>query len=118
MSLQTEQQKLDKVEERLTDEAVKRKIFVEYKKTLDEIRKLTALFYEKYAVDGELDLVEAQKYGRLDKLEKAIQEELKKMGNKQNRIIKRLLTDVYYEAYGRTAYGIREEAIEVGESIG
>jgi hypothetical protein len=114
MSLQTEQERLDKVTDRMTDEILKKRIFAEYKKTLNEIRKMVALFYEKYAVDGELDMVEAQKYGRLDKLEKAIQDELRTLGNKQNRAIKRLLTDVYYESYGRTAYGIRTEAIERG----
>jgi hypothetical protein len=109
MSLQTEQQRIDIVEERLTEAALKKKIFVEYKKTLDEIRKLVALFYEKYSVDGKLDWAEAQKYGRLDKLEAAISDELKKLGNKQVRATSKLITDIYQESYYRTAYGIKKE---------
>lgn len=114
MSLSSKIKQLDIVQERMVNEALRKEIFREYKLTLDRIRKMTALFYEKYSEDGELNLAEVQKYDRLDKLEKAIQKELKSLGNKQVRITRRLLKDIYRESWQRQAYAI-ESTINEGE---
>ena len=103
---------LDIVQERMVEEALRKKIFKEYKITLDRIRKMLALFYEKYAVNGELNLPEVNKYGRLDKLEDAIKKELRSLGNKQIAITRRLIQDIYRESYQRQAYAIESTVNE------
>ena len=103
---------LDIVQERMVEEALRKKIFKEYKITLDRIRKMLALFYEKYAVNGELNLPEVNKYGRLDKLEEAIKKELRSLGNKQIAITRKLIQDIYRESYQRQAYAIESTVNE------
>ncbi len=114
MNLQQKNKQIDIVHERMVEDALRKQIFKEHKATLDTIRQMVALFYEKYAVDGELDLAEVRKYGRLDKLEDAIRDELRKLGNKQIKITRKLLQDIYRESWQRQAYAI-ESTINEGD---
>ena len=104
---------LEIVQERMTDQTLKKEVFPEYKQTLDRIRQMVALFYERYAVDGKVSLADAMKYGRLDKLEVDIQKELKQLGRAQVRQTRKLLKDVYLESYMRTAYGIENQVAKL-----
>ena len=97
----------------MTDQTLKKEVFPEYKQTLDRIRQMVALFYEKHAVDGKVSLSDAMKYGRLDKLEADIQKELKQLGRAQVRQTRKLLKDVYLESYMRTAYGIENQVAKL-----
>jgi len=119
MSLNYQQKvsQLDIVQERMVDEALRKKIFKEYKATLDRIRRMLALFYEKYAVNGELSLAEANKYNRLDKLEDAIKKELRSLGNKRIAITRKLIQDIYRESYQRQAYAIESTVNENADRL-
>ena len=114
MSLMRITKQLDIVQERMVEQALKKEIYKEHKMTLDRIRQMVALFYEKYSADGILDLAEVQKYDRLTKLEKAIQVELKQLGNKQIKITRKLLKDIYRESWQRQAYAI-EATVNKGD---
>ena len=104
---------LEIVQERMTDQTLKKEVFPEYKQTLDRIRQMVALFYEKYAVDGKVSLADAMKYGRLDKLEADIQKELKQLGRAQVRKTKKLLKDIYKESFYRTAFAIEKQVSQL-----
>ena len=99
----------------MVNQTLKKEVFPTYKQTLDRIRQMVALFYEKYAVDGKVSLADAMKYGRLDKLEADIQKELKALGRVQVKQTRKLLKDVYLESYMRTAYGIENQVAKLGD---
>jgi len=95
------------------DELIEREIeekgFAYYKEALDNIRLAIAIVYEKYAVDGKLDWGEMLKYGRLDKLEETIKEEMIRVNRRQQYLIKTILRNVYESGYYSTAFSIEEE---------
>jgi hypothetical protein len=99
----------------MTEQTLRKEIFPTYKQTLDKIRQLVALFYEKYAVDGKVSLADAMKYDRLNKLEADIQKELKLLGKAQVKQTRQLLKDVYVESFARAAYGIENQVARLGD---
>ena len=97
----------------MVNQTLKKEVFPTYKQTLDRIRQMVALFYEKYAVDGKVSLSDAMKYDRLNKLEADIQKELKALGRTQVKQTRKLLKDVYVESFARTAYGIENQVAKL-----
>ena len=99
----------------MVNQTLKKEVFPTYKQTLDKIRQMVALFYEKHAVDGKVSLSDAMKYDRLNKLEADIQKELKALGRTQIKQTRQLLKDVYVESFARTAYGIENQVAKLGD---
>jgi len=93
----------------LIEQEIEEKGLMFYKEALDNIRLAIAIVYEKHAVDGKLDWGEMLKYGRLDKLEETIKEEMKRLNRRQQNFIKTLLKNVYQAGYYSTAFSIEEE---------
>jgi hypothetical protein len=84
-----------------------RNVIREYQKTLKAIKAEIAEIYEKY---GEPTLVDLQKYDRINKLDKKMQEEINKLYVTNRSLINTTLRDSYIGAYAGT------KAIIEGES--
>jgi SPP1 gp7 family putative phage head morphogenesis protein len=105
MSLQS---KLIQAEKALERQAlgIERKVILAYSKSLEEIRGEIAKYYAKY----DMTYSEMMKYERLANLEKAIQEELRKLTNTNIKTLKSGLGELYTESFYRTAYAIESTA--------
>ena len=110
MSLWSEQERAEKIADRLTDNAVKKELLPAYKDSLDNVRKDLATLYEKYAKDGKLKMADVSKYNRLKNLEDNIAREMGKLGVKQTGATTRVIKDVYQESFYRTSFGVESEA--------
>lgn len=76
-------------------------IFKQYKTALSEVRKLIR---GMYAAGYEATFEEMNKYNRLVNLEKAIQDELRKLSGEQILFTKDVIKDSFYKEYLYTAY--------------
>ena len=86
-----------------------REIMKEYAKKLRSMRSKLADVFDKYFQEGKLDYADMQKYGRLNKLEKQLFEEIKMLYKDDGKRIRSTLTDVYNESYYRTAWALETE---------
>ena len=82
----------------------KKKLAIEYKKGLDEIRLELARIYEKHSKAGVLTLSEMSQYNRLNNLNKSILATLKSMSVKATRQINTLSSNVYQESFFREGF--------------
>lgn len=85
-------------------EAHEREVRQAYRDSLAEIQRLLSDAYLRYGRDNTIPYAEAAKYGRLAALEKALVDELRRLGDNEVRRLDRTLTGVYRESYYRTAW--------------
>lgn len=109
-----EQSIIDMVEElfNITDKD-HREILRMYKQSRDNIRLFIADLFMKYGHDGKLDMAELNKYGRLQKLEEQIQEEVKQLAKSEVKTMGIILGGMVAITYYKTAYNI-EKSFGVG----
>jgi len=87
-----------------------REVIRAYSQALVNIRKQIASAYEKHAVKGELTFAEMSKYNRLARLEKGVEEELRKLASRQGIKVKGAVRTVFQDSYYRTAYAFENTA--------
>ena len=109
MSLSRGFAQTDRIADRLTETIIRRRLLPAYRDSLNTIRGDLALFFEKYAADGTLDMADAAKYNRLANLEKNIAEEMARLGGKQIRATSTAIKEVYQESYYRIAFQLEKE---------
>lgn len=76
---------------------------------IKEVRKLLSWYYEKYEVGGKLTYEEMAKYKRLKRLERDLMDVLRHSYGGLDKMMHRVLRDVYQEGYYMTAWGIENE---------
>lgn len=81
----------------------------EFLMVLNNIKRTLADAYEKFGRDGILTREEMVKYGRLNKLEQYLLEQIQTLNNKQIRLTKEAIRETFQESYYRYGYMIENE---------
>ena len=100
--------KIAKRAERLEQKGVK-STSAHHKKTLDNLRLELAKLYEKHGVDGRIAWEDMSKYGRLDKLDKMIQKEVKALYKSTQKEIRSTLNRVAQDTYNNSITIVEKE---------
>ena len=87
-----------------------RKLFLNYKIALDEIRVTLSKIYEKYAKAGALTYAEMSKFNRLDKLNAQLSDILGPTLSANGRLVEDLRKVQYQESFYRHAWAIDQHA--------
>lgn len=98
MSLDRDYENLQKQMIRLENMS-KKEITKNYKDTLDKLRRDIAALYERLEVDGELTLLEMNKYNRLNKLDNEVKEMMLTLYNDNSSLIKVTLESIAHDTY-------------------
>lgn len=103
--------KLDAIEKLINRMAIdlERQVMKYYARQLRAMRSRLADVFDKYFQQGKLDYSEIQKYGRLNKLEQSLIEDIKKLYEDDGKLIRQTLREVYEQAYYRTAWAVETE---------
>lgn len=81
----------------------------EFLLVLNNIKRTLADAYEKFGRDGILTREEMVKYGRLNKLEQYLLEQIQLLNTKQIRLTKEAIRETFQESYYRYGYMIENE---------
>lgn len=105
IDIKKRKKKINDVIDEMTDDS-ERVIIKNYRKALSRIKLLIADVYEKYEQDGVLTYPEMAKYKRLEKLHEAINEEMRRLIDENDKITKKTSEEVFKETYYRTSHMI------------
>ncbi len=110
MSIQDKLNEATKLTEKREKEMIK-SLEEEYNKAYKEMKQKLNSFIADYGVDGKLSETEAKKFGRLKKLIKNLETELKKVESLQTYQLKTYLKDSYELNYYYTGYALETESL-------
>ncbi|TCT16396.1 SPP1 gp7 family putative phage head morphogenesis protein [Natranaerovirga pectinivora] len=99
--------------EKIAEKDIKR-LAREYKKSLADIRAIVLQVYTKYSDDdGELNISNAQLINEMNRLDKVLEREARRIGLLEVGLVTALLTTTYKHSYYKTAYTL-DKGIELG----
>lgn len=94
-------------------ESHERELATIYRECLSEVQALLADAHLRYGRDGTIPYAEAAKYGRLTALESQMVAELKRMGDREVKVLDKAISGVYVEGYQRAAWTLDMAGVDV-----